>query len=169
MKERLFAAGMLQHSGLGIVDEHLKWNTAQELEGVLMSAQEVFGRLAEAKLEVTQAAVAKHHDKERQSSPSGADGHRTGAAPIDLRAFARSKRQGQESRRAHPAYRAHIVCEDGEPAAVTFLGTESLEDLGGRVSMSFQPALNDDFVGLELTFAQRLATTLGVILCTRPL
>src|SRR5271165_3137418 len=63
MKERLFAAGMLQHSGLGIVDEHLKWNTAKELECVLMSAQEVFGRLAEAKLEVTQAAVAKHHDK----------------------------------------------------------------------------------------------------------
>jgi len=29
-----------------------------------MSAQEVFGRLAEAKLEVRQAAVAKHQDKE---------------------------------------------------------------------------------------------------------
>jgi hypothetical protein len=38
-----FAAGMLQHSGLGIVDEHLKWNPAEEFEGVLMSAQEVFG------------------------------------------------------------------------------------------------------------------------------
>ena len=44
MKERLFAAGMRQHSGIGIVDEHLKWNTAQEFEGVLMSAQEMFGR-----------------------------------------------------------------------------------------------------------------------------
>jgi hypothetical protein len=34
--------------------------------------------------------------------------------------------------------------------------------------MSFQPALNDDFVGLELTFAQRLATTLNVILGASP-
>src|SRR3984893_364754 len=167
MKERLFAAGMRQHSGLGIIDEHLKWNTAQELEGVLMSAQEVFGRLAEAKFEVRQAAVAKHHDKERQSPPGRADRHRTSAAPIDLRAIARSKRQGEEGRRTHPAYRAHIVFEDGEPAAVTFLGTESLEDLGGRVRMSFQPALDDDFVGLELTFARRLAS-LGIILCTSP-
>jgi hypothetical protein len=38
MKERLFADCVLQHSGLGIVDEHLKWNSAQELECVLMSA-----------------------------------------------------------------------------------------------------------------------------------
>ena len=68
MKERLFTPGMVQHSGLGIVDEHFTWNTTQEFEGVLMSAQEVFGSLAETKLEVTKAAVAKHHDKERESS-----------------------------------------------------------------------------------------------------
>ena len=67
MKERFFADGMVQHGGLGIVDEHFKWNTAQEFEGVLMSAQEVFGSLTEAKLEVTKAAVAKHHDKEGES------------------------------------------------------------------------------------------------------
>jgi hypothetical protein len=60
MKKWLFAAGMLQRSGLGIIDEHLKWNITQELEGILMGAQEVFGSLAEAKLEVTKAAVAKH-------------------------------------------------------------------------------------------------------------
>ena len=69
LKERLFPAGMLQHSRRGIVDEHLEWNTAQELEGILMGAQEVFGRLAQTKLEVTKAAVAKHHDKERESPP----------------------------------------------------------------------------------------------------
>src|SRR5438105_15454360 len=151
MKERLFADGMVQDGGLGIVDEHFKWKTADEFEGVLMSLEEVFGSLTEAKLEVTKAAVAKHHDKEGESPPGGADGHRTGAAPIDLRAFARSKGQGEERRRTHPAYCAHIVCEDGKPAGVTFLGTESLDDLGGRVRMSFQPALNEDFVGLELT------------------
>jgi hypothetical protein len=69
MKERLFAAGMVQHVGLGIVDEHFTRNTAGEFEGVLMSAQEVFGSLTKAKLEVTKAAVAKRHDKEGESPP----------------------------------------------------------------------------------------------------
>jgi hypothetical protein len=59
MKERLFAAGMQQHSRLGIIDNYLEWNTAQELEGILMGAQEVFGRLAETKLEVTKADASK--------------------------------------------------------------------------------------------------------------
>src|SRR5271169_6113872 len=35
--------------------------------------------------------------------------------------------------------------------------------------MSLQPALNDNFVGLELTFAhQRLATAFGIIFCASP-
>ena len=35
--------------------------------------------------------------------------------------------------------------------------------------MSFQPALNDDFVGFELALAhQRLATAFGIILCASP-
>jgi hypothetical protein len=59
MKERLFADGMVQDGGLGIVDEHFKWNTADECEGVLMSLEEVFGSLTEAKLEVTKADASK--------------------------------------------------------------------------------------------------------------
>src|SRR5215472_15105982 len=35
-------------------------------------------------------------------------------------AFARSKGQGQESRRMHPADRAHVVGQDGNAAAVAF-------------------------------------------------
>ena len=94
-----------------------------------MSLQEVFGSLFEAELDVAQAAVAKHHDKEREPSSCGADAHRAGTDPIDLSAFARSKGQGQESRRMHPADRAHVVGQDGNAAAVAFLGTEPLEDL----------------------------------------
>ena len=60
MKERPFSGRMLEHSGLRIVDEHFGRNTAEKLQSVLMSGQEVLGRFAEAKLEVTQAAVAKH-------------------------------------------------------------------------------------------------------------
>src|SRR2546430_2075303 len=69
MKERLFTAWMLQHRSLGVVDEHFGWNTAQELEGVLMSLEEVFGSLSQAELDVTQPAIAKHHDKEGESPP----------------------------------------------------------------------------------------------------
>src|ERR1700751_678969 len=104
-----------------------------------MSLQEVFGSLFEAELDVAQAAVAKHHDKERERSSCGADAHRAGTAPIDLSAFARSKRQ-----RMHPADRAHVVGQDGNAAAVAFLGTEPLEDLPSRVGMPFQPALDDE-------------------------
>src|ERR1700737_2770898 len=70
MKERPFSGRMLEHSGLRIVDDNFGRNSAKKLEGVLMGAQEVFGSLAEAKLEVTQAAVAKHHNKEREPSAS---------------------------------------------------------------------------------------------------
>src|SRR5260221_3478699 len=69
VKERVFSAGMLQHSRLWVVDEYFGWNTAKKLEGVLMSLQEVFGRLTQAELDVTHATVAKHHDKEGESSP----------------------------------------------------------------------------------------------------
>ena len=53
------------------IDEHFKWNTPEELEGVLVSLEEVLGSLTEAKLHVTQAAVAKDHDKEGERISSG--------------------------------------------------------------------------------------------------
>jgi len=170
MKERFFTAWMLQDGSLGVVDEHTGWDTVKKLEGVLMSLQEVFGSLFEAELDVAQAAVAKHHDKEREPSSCGADAHRTGAAPIDLSAFARSKGEGQESRRMHPADRAHVVGQDSNAAGVAFLGTEPLEDLPGCVGMPFQPALDDELVGIELTFSLRVSTrATRVAFCTSPL
>jgi hypothetical protein len=81
-----------------------------------MGLEEVFGSLAQAELGVNRAAVAKHHDKERQSPPGRADVHRTGTTPIDLSAFALSKGQRQESRRMHPADRAHVVGQDSNAA-----------------------------------------------------
>ena len=55
---------MLQDGCLGVVDKYFGWDTAKKLEGVLMGLEEVFGSLAQAELDVNQAAVAKHHDKE---------------------------------------------------------------------------------------------------------
>src|ERR1700750_1332141 len=114
MKERPFPSRMLKHCRLRIVDDNFGRNSAKILQSVLVSGQEVLCRFAEAKLEVTQAAVAKHRHKEGERAASGADSHRVGAAPIDLRAFARSEPQGQESRRAHGPHSTHTVCKDGD-------------------------------------------------------
>src|SRR5215469_15559980 len=158
MKEWLFTAWMLQDSRLGVVNEHFFWDTAKELEGILMSLEEVFGSLFEAELKVAVAAVTQHHDEEGESPSGRANAHRTGAAPIDLGAFTRSKGQRQECRCLHPTDRADVVGQDGDPAAVAFLGAEPLEDLLSRVGMPFQPALDEDFVGIELTFSGNVST-----------
>src|ERR1700746_426274 len=104
---------MLQDGCLGVVDKYFGRDTAKKLQGVLVSLEEVFGSLSQAELDVNQAAVAKHHDKERQSPPGRADAHRTGTAPINLSAFARSEGQGQEGLRTHPADGAYIIAQDG--------------------------------------------------------
>jgi hypothetical protein len=75
MKERPFPDGMMQHGGLEVVDEHFGRNTAKELEGVLVSGQEVLGCFAQGKLDVAQPAVTEHHNKEREPPASRTDGH----------------------------------------------------------------------------------------------
>ena len=70
MKERPFSSRMLEHSGLRIVDEYFCRNSAKKLQCVLMGGQEVLRRFAQAKLDIAQAAVAKHHDKEGEPSAS---------------------------------------------------------------------------------------------------
>src|SRR4029077_17921267 len=153
MKERPFSGRMLEHSGLRIVDDNFGRNSAKKLQSVLVSGQEVLCRFAQGKLDIAQSAVTKHHDKEREPSASGTDGHRAGAAPIDLRAFARSEHQGQESWRAHGPHSTHIVCEDGDSAAISLLGTQPLEDLGGAIRMLLQPALDDWLERIELALS----------------
>ena len=89
-------------------------------------------------------------------------------APIDLRAFARSEHQGQESWRAHGPHSTHIVCEDGDSAAISLLGTQSLEDLRGAIGMLLQPALDDWLVRIELALSPG-SEVLAVGLLARPL
>jgi len=89
-------------------------------------------------------------------------------APIDLRAFARSERQGKERRRTHRPHPGHIVCEDRDPAGVSLLGTQPLEDLRGAVRMLLQPALDDWLVRIELALSPG-SEVLAVGLLARPL
>ena len=70
MKKRTFSSRMLEHSGLRVVDEDFVRNAAEKLQSVLVSDQEVLRRFAQAKLDIAQSAVAKHHDKEGEPSAS---------------------------------------------------------------------------------------------------
>jgi hypothetical protein len=69
VKERPCSGRMIEHSGLRIVDDNFGRDSAKKLQSVLVSGQEVLCRFAEARLDIAHSAVAKHHDKERQSPP----------------------------------------------------------------------------------------------------
>ena len=53
-----------------IVDENFGRNSAKELQGILVSGQEVLHRFAQGKLDIAKPAVAEHHDKEGEPSAS---------------------------------------------------------------------------------------------------
>src|SRR5205807_10633423 len=61
-----------------------------------------------------------------------------------------------------------IVCEDGDSAAISLLGTQSLEDLRGAIGMLLQPALDDWLVRIELALSPG-AEVLAVGLLARQL
>ena len=69
--------------------------------------------------------------------------------------------------RAHGPNSTHIVCEDGDSAAISLLGTQSLEDLRGAIGMLLQPALDDWLVRIELALSPG-SEVLTVGLLARP-
>ena len=52
MEVGALAKGMAEHSGLEVVDEDGAGRAAEELEGVVMAAEEVFERLAAGELDI---------------------------------------------------------------------------------------------------------------------
>src|SRR5262244_318731 len=70
--------------------------------------------------------------------------------------------------RARGPHSTHIVCEDGDSAAISLLGTQSLEDLRGAIGMLLQPALDDWLVRIELVLSPG-SEVLAVCLLARPL
>jgi hypothetical protein len=87
---------------------------------------------------------------------------------VHSRAFALSEHQGQKSWRAHGPHSTHIVCEDGDSAAISLLGAQPLEDLDGAIGMLLQPALDDWLVRIELALSPG-SEVLAVGLLARPL
>ena len=102
-----------------------------------MTAQKMFHGLADGKLDIHHAAVAKHHDKKAESSAGFSDGDRPIGSPIDLSTFTGGKRQLQKRFDLWWPDLSHILFDDGI-AAVKVVFPQSLEDLSRRVRMGFQ-------------------------------
>jgi hypothetical protein len=96
-----------QHRRLQVVHHDLK-----EGKGVLVAGEELLHGLGEGELHIPHAAVAEHHDKERQLAAGFAHGHRAVVAPVDLGALAGGEGQGQEGRGPAWTHRAHVILHD---------------------------------------------------------
>jgi len=84
--------------------------------------------LGDRELNKQHAAVAQHHDKKTQPAMGGPHLHRTKGAPIDLGAFTRGKRELQKGLGPFGPHFAHILFDNGIPAAKA-LFTYPLKDL----------------------------------------
>src|ERR1044071_8780807 len=114
-----------------------------------VAGKELLHALRKGELDVNEAAVAQHHDKEVQLPPSRAHRHRTPLSPVDLSAFGRAKLQHQVSRLAHGTDLADEIFEDGVPALIA-LAVDALQDLLGGVIVTFQQGDDLAFEGIEL-------------------
>jgi hypothetical protein len=127
---------------------------AEKGEGVGVGGQEVLHGLRDGELQVHHAAVAQHHHKEAQAAGGITNMDRAELAPVDLGAIAGSEGQRQEGRRLGRADLVDVVLDDADAAAVAAF-TQTLEDLGGRIRMGFEPADNLLFIGIELAGTRR--------------
>ena len=153
IEDGLLAEAVAEHAGLEVVDEDDAGGAAEELQGVLMAGEEVFGGLAAGELDVGHAAVAEDHDEEREAAAGGADLDDSGAAPVDLGGLAGGEGEAEEGGVAHGPHGAHVVFHDAEAAGVALVGAQALMDLGGAVGVAFEPAGDGGFEGIELAGA----------------
>jgi hypothetical protein len=137
-----------QHRRLQVVHHDLK-----EGKGVLVAGEELLHGLGEGELHIPHAAVAEHHDKERQLAAGFAHGHRAVVAPVDLGALAGGEGQGQEGRGPAWTHRAHVILHDGVAPLEAVLA-QALEDLLGAVGVGLQPLADVGFAGIELACAR---------------
>ena len=110
-----------------------------------MTGQKVLHGLRDGELDIHQAAVAQHDDKEAQASTRLSHGHRAVGAPIDLGTLAGSKGECEKSGLAFGAHRAYIGFDD-RVAAIKALLAQALPDLGSAIGVLVQHLGN---LGLE--------------------
>ena len=157
-----------EHRGLAVVHHDLRRDPAEVFKGVLMAGQPLLLALAESKFEVELPAVAEHQREKTQPPPRVAHADAAPRAPVDLRALAGRKVQGEERRRPRRPHRAHVGFQDRVAPGVTLL-PEPGEELGGAVGVRRQKPLDRGLEGIELAhpapgrdrFSPLVARTLG--------
>lgn len=137
--------GAPQHSGFEIIDHDGLGHAPESLKGVLVTGQKVFHGLGEGELDIHQAAVTQHHDKEAEASARLPDSDRAERAPIGLGALAGSKGQLEKGGLALGSHAAHVGFDQGI-AALKAVFAQALEDLRGAIRIFFQHL---DNLGLE--------------------
>ena len=153
IKDGFVAEAVAEDSGFEVVDEDGGGGAAEELEGVLMAGEEVFGGFAAGELDIGHAAVAEDHDEKGEPAAGGSELDDPGAAPVHLGGFAGGEGEAEEGGAACGAHGADVGFDDAEAAGVAFVGAEALIDLGGAVGMTFEPAGDGGFEGVELAGA----------------
>src|SRR5690606_15891266 len=122
-------ADALEDDALEIVVEDLARYAAERLEGEPMAAQERLERRVEHEPRVHRARPRQHEQEAPQGSLGGADLDLAEVAPVDLRLFARQRREAEErfdSRRPHAA---HVAAKLRDRALIP-TGAEHLVDAG---------------------------------------
>src|SRR5712691_10594661 len=132
IEHRGFTQSPLEHGRFEIVDHHLVGHTVKELKGMLMTGQKMLHGLRHGKLDIHQAAVAQHHDKEAQTAVRLPHRDRAEGAPVDLDTFTGGKGECEKSGLTCGADRAHIGFDDGVATLEAVLA-QALEDLGGAI------------------------------------
>ena len=126
---------MRQDRRLAVVAHELGRHAAKELEGVAVAGQKVLLALAEAELDVQQAAVAQHHDKETQPAPAGAHRDHFPRTPIHLGALPRCERQCQIRFGGAGPHQLDVVLDDRDAARVALLAQQRQHLHGGVVML----------------------------------
>jgi len=94
-------------------------------------------RLRDGELDVHQAAVGKHDDEEGESATGIADHDGSEDTPVDLRALTGIEVQLEIDGQLGWPYQAHVVAQDRDAAAVSFLA-QALEDLLSAIGVRIQ-------------------------------
>lgn len=129
----------LQYGRAQVVDHDAGRATAEGGKGVLVAAEEELHRLRHSELQVHEAAVAQHHQKEAQAPARGSHCDGAALAPVDLRTFARREAQGQKRLARPRPDAAHVVLHDRRAAAKARLA-QALPDLLRAVRVRLEPA-----------------------------
>src|SRR5208283_5159888 len=149
IEDRGLAQRMAQHGGLAVVDHDPRGHALEKPKRVFVAVQEQLLALPQSELDIEQAAVTEHPDKEGKPAAGRTYGNGAPTAPIDLETFPRSKLEGEESFERFRPNQPHILRDD-RVTGLNPLGPQPLKDLLRAQVVRLQPAFDQRLVRVKL-------------------